>query len=110
LNIFQSLGISIAIDDFGTGYSALSCLARYPINTLKIDKSFTMNLTGKCYHTEVVKAIISIASSLNQMVVAEGVETTAQADILRSYGCHIGQGYLYGRPATKSLFESLSII
>jgi diguanylate cyclase (GGDEF)-like protein/PAS domain S-box-containing protein len=107
LNCFQQIGISIAIDDFGTGYSALSYLARFPINTLKIDRSFISNVTDQGYHAELVKAIISIAHSLNQKVVAEGVETAAQAETLRSYGCHIAQGYLYSKPVPKMAFASL---
>jgi diguanylate cyclase (GGDEF)-like protein len=107
LETFRALGISIAIDDFGTGYSALSYLARYPINTLKIDKSFTSQVLADGYHAEVVKAIVSIAHSLNQQVVAEGVETSEQAAALRGYGCHIAQGFLYGKPLEKSVFERL---
>lgn len=109
LKAFQSLGISIAIDDFGTGYSALSYLTRFPINTLKIDQSFTRHITEKGYHAELVKAIISIARSINQQVVAEGVETSEQASILQGYGCHIAQGYLYSKAIKKSAFELLSL-
>jgi diguanylate cyclase (GGDEF)-like protein/PAS domain S-box-containing protein len=109
LNCFQQIGISIAIDDFGTGYSALSYLARFPINTLKIDRSFISNVTDQGYHAELVKAIISIAHSLNQKVVAEGVETVAQAETLLSYGCHIAQGYLYSKPVPKMAFSSLPL-
>lgn len=107
LQAFRALGISIAIDDFGTGYSALSYLARFPINTLKIDKSFTSQILADGYHAEVVKAIVSIAHSLNQQVVAEGVETPEQAAVLRGYGCHIAQGFLYSKPVAKSAFERL---
>jgi diguanylate cyclase (GGDEF)-like protein/PAS domain S-box-containing protein len=107
LNCFQNMGITIAIDDFGTGYSALSYLARFPINTLKIDRSFINNVTDQGYHAELVKAIISIAHSLNQKVVAEGVETEAQAAALLSFGCHIAQGYLYSKPVPKMIFAAL---
>lgn len=107
LYCFQKMGITIAIDDFGTGYSALSYLARFPINTLKIDRSFINNVTDLGYHAELVKAIISIAHSLNQKVVAEGVETAAQAAVLQSYGCHIAQGYLYSKPLPKTKFVEL---
>lgn len=109
LENFQKMGITIAIDDFGTGYSALSYLARFPINTLKIDKSFTKHVVDNGYHAELVKAIISIAYSLNQQVVAEGVETHEQAAVLRMYGCHVAQGYLYSKPIKKSAFESLPL-
>ncbi|MFA6014801.1 MAG: EAL domain-containing protein [Gallionellaceae bacterium] len=104
---FRDMGITIAIDDFGTGYSSLSYLARFPIDTLKIDRSFTSKVAGHGHHTELVKAIISIAHSLHQKVVAEGVETPEQAAILDAYGCHIAQGYLYSRPIPKSAFEAL---
>ena len=103
------MGITIAIDDFGTGYSALSYLARFPIDTLKIDRSFISRLTEYGHHAELVKAIISIANSLGQDVVAEGVETTEQQAVLQTYGCHIGQGYLYSKPVPKSAFELLPL-
>jgi diguanylate cyclase (GGDEF)-like protein/PAS domain S-box-containing protein len=109
LNNFRRMGISIAIDDFGTGYSALSYLARFPINTLKIDRSFINNITRGGYHAELVKAIISIARCLNQQVVAEGVETQEQADFLRELGCQVVQGYLYGKPLPKLAFEELQL-
>jgi diguanylate cyclase (GGDEF)-like protein len=110
LENFQNMGVTLAIDDFGTGYSGLSYLARFPINTLKIDRSFTMYVTDNGYHAEVVKAIISIAHSLNQKVVAEGVETSEQATILRRYGCHIAQGYWYSQPIKKDAFELLPLL
>jgi diguanylate cyclase (GGDEF)-like protein/PAS domain S-box-containing protein len=105
LRAFRRAGISIAIDDFGTGYSALSYLARFPINTLKIDRSFIRHVTNDGYHVEVVKAILSIANSLGQQVVAEGVETEEQAAYLRALGCPLVQGYLYGKPMPVSAFE-----
>jgi diguanylate cyclase (GGDEF)-like protein/PAS domain S-box-containing protein len=107
LEVFREKGITVAIDDFGTGYSALSYLARFPIDTLKIDRSFTSRVTEAGHHAELVKAIISIAKSLDQKVVAEGVETAEQAAVLRSYGCHIAQGYLYSKPVAKAAFELL---
>jgi diguanylate cyclase (GGDEF)-like protein len=109
LEVFQALGISIAIDDFGMGNSDLSCLARFPINTLNIDKSFIPHLSDGCHQTEVVKAIITSARSLNLQVVAKGVETPAQAAVLQGYGCHIGQGFLYCKPIAKSDFELLPL-
>lgn len=106
LESFRSMGITIAIDDFGTGYSALSYLARFPINTLKIDRSFTNRVTDSDYHAEVVRAILSIAESLGQKVVAEGVETLEQARFLQEHGCHIAQGYLFGKPLPQTELES----
>ena len=107
LETFREMGITIAIDDFGTGYSSLSYLARFPIDTLKIDRSFTSRVTDTGHHSELVKAIISIAHSLKQKVVAEGVETVEQAAILQAYGCHVAQGYLYSTPVQKAVFEAL---
>ncbi len=109
LNAFRAIGISIAIDDFGTGYSSLSYLTRFPINTLKIDRSFIHNITTDNYHAELVKAIISIAHCLDQQVVAEGVETLEQAVFLQASGCQMSQGYLYSKPVVKTVFEKLPL-
>jgi diguanylate cyclase (GGDEF)-like protein len=107
LDAFREMGITVAIDDFGTGYSALNYLARFPIDTLKIDRSFISRIGEGEHHAELVKAIILIAHSLKQKVVAEGVETTEQADFLRTQGCHCAQGYLYSQPLSKSAFAAL---
>jgi len=107
LNQFQELGIAIAIDDFGTGYSSLSYLARYPINTLKIDRLFVSSIAEDPHRAELVRAIISIAHSLGLIVVAEGVDTQEQAAYLRERGCQIAQGYLYSKPMPRSVFQSL---
>ena len=107
LSAFRSLGVSIAIDDFGTGYSSLSYLARFPIDTLKIDKSFVHGITTDERRTELVKAIISIGHCLGLRIVAEGVETIDQAKFLAANGCEIAQGFLYGKPLPKSEMASL---
>ena len=107
LRAFRSIGITIAIDDFGTGYSALSYLTRFPISTLKIDRSFIQSIPSDNYRAELVKAIISIAHCLDQEVVAEGVETAEQANFLQMHGCQVAQGYLYSKPVKKSAFELL---
>jgi diguanylate cyclase (GGDEF)-like protein/PAS domain S-box-containing protein len=109
LGTFRAMGITMAIDDFGTGYSALSYLARFPIDTLKIDRSFTSRISEAGHHAELVKAIISIAHSLNQTVVAEGVETAEEAAFLLAHGCHIAQGYLYSKAVPKKQFELLPV-
>jgi EAL domain-containing protein (putative c-di-GMP-specific phosphodiesterase class I) len=101
------MGVAIAIDDFGTGYSSLSYLARYPINTLKIDRLFVSSIAEDTHRAELVGAIISIAHSLGQIVVAEGVDTPEQAAYLRERGCQIAQGYLYSRPMPRAAFNSL---
>ena len=105
LSAFREMGISIAIDDFGTGYSSLSYLAKFPIDTLKIDRSFTSRITENGHHAELVKAIISIAKCLDQQVVAEGAETSAEVSLLRSYGCDLVQGYFYGKPMSRPAYE-----
>jgi diguanylate cyclase (GGDEF)-like protein len=107
LNQLQEMGVAIAIDDFGTGYSSLSYLARYPINTLKIDRLFVSSIAEDTHRAELVGAIISIAHSLGQIVVAEGVDTPEQAAYLRERGCQIAQGYLYSRPMPRAAFNSL---
>nr|WP_210273497.1 bifunctional diguanylate cyclase/phosphodiesterase [Rhizobium leguminosarum] len=100
LSELRSMGFSIAIDDFGTGYSALNYLARFPIDTLKIDRSF-INSTDR-RNEELVKAILSIARCLGQSVVAEGVETAEQAAFLVANGCGTAQGFLYSKAVPKA--------
>ncbi|WP_245422959.1 sensor domain-containing protein [Neorhizobium huautlense] len=100
LHELRAMGISIAIDDFGTGYSALNYLARFPIDTLKIDRSF-INGAGE-RSSELVKAILLIARCLGQSVVAEGVETLEQATFLTANGCEAAQGFFYGKPMPKA--------
>ncbi|MCP3712340.1 EAL domain-containing protein [Paraburkholderia sp. CNPSo 3274] len=107
LLMFENMGLSIAIDDFGTGYSALSYLTRFPIDTLKIDRTFVQRVTTDRRHAELVKAILSIARCLGQRVVAEGVETIEQAAFLDAHGCEIAQGFLYSVPLPKQAIASL---
>lgn len=98
LTELQALGIQLAIDDFGTGYSSLSYLPRFPLTTLKIDRSFIHQL-GDCNdNLEIVRAILSLAHKLRMDVVAEGVETEAQATRLREMGCEYGQGFFFHKP------------
>jgi diguanylate cyclase (GGDEF)-like protein/PAS domain S-box-containing protein len=98
LNRLKELGISISIDDFGTGYSSLSYLKKFPINTLKIDKSFVDGLPQDHDDVEISKAIMALAHSLKLNLIAEGVETSSQAEFLRSENCGLLQGYLYAKP------------
>jgi len=100
-------GISIAIDDFGTGYSALAYLARFPIHTLKIDRSFVAGVVDDADSAELVRAIVAMARSLRMTVVAEGVENVAQAGFLKDSGCALAQGFLYGAPADEAAFVAL---
>jgi EAL domain-containing protein (putative c-di-GMP-specific phosphodiesterase class I) len=90
--------IQLSIDDFGTGYSSLAYLQSLPIDTLKIDRSFISGIEHREKNLEITQTIITLAHSLKLDVVAEGVETEAQLDIVRSLGCEYGQGYLFSRP------------
>ena len=98
LGALHDMGIRLAMDDFGTGYSSLSYLKRFPIDTIKIDRSFVADLATDPDDVEIIKAIITIGHSLNRKVIAEGVETAEQLAILRQYRCDEMQGYLFSRP------------
>jgi diguanylate cyclase (GGDEF)-like protein len=98
LKRIQSLGVQLHIDDFGTGYSSLSCLQNFPLNGLKIDRGFVSDITVKPDQAAILKAIVSLAHSLNLPLVSEGVETTEQSALLQSMGCDYAQGYLFSKP------------
>ena len=98
LEELRALGLSISIDDFGTGYSSLACLKRFPLNTLKIDRAFIQDITTNADDLEITRAIISLGHHLNLMVLAEGVETAEQLQLLRDSGCDYIQGYYYSQP------------
>jgi EAL domain-containing protein (putative c-di-GMP-specific phosphodiesterase class I) len=94
-------GFGLKIDDFGTGYSSLSRLTNLPFDTLKIDRSFVLQLSGGEVNLEFVESILAMARALGMDVVAEGVEESAQADALKKLGCEFAQGYFYGKPVTS---------
>jgi len=98
LKRLRSLGVQLSIDDFGTGYSSLGYLHRFPLNTLKIDRSFVGRIGEAAENMEIVRAIVSLAENMGMDVVAEGVETLSQLSQLRRLNCQYGQGYLFSRP------------
>jgi diguanylate cyclase (GGDEF)-like protein/PAS domain S-box-containing protein len=102
----NALGVTLSLDDFGTGYSSLSYLKRFPIDSLKIDRSFTMGLPGDSSDCAIATTIISIGKQLRHKVIAEGVETVAQLAFLRESGCDEVQGYLFGKPMPAADFEA----
>ena len=104
---FQQAGIKISLDDFGTGYSSLSYLRRFALDFLKIDKSFVYNLEFDAANVALCEAIIVMAHKLGLRVVAEGVETPQQADLLRQAGCDYAQGFLFGHAMPAPAFEAM---
>ena len=104
LNALRGIGVSIALDDFGTGYSSLSYLKRFPIDYVKIDRSFVRDITSDPMDAGICSAIIAMAHNLRMQVIAEGVETQEQADFLRHGGCDQLQGYLVGHPQPANGF------
>jgi diguanylate cyclase (GGDEF)-like protein/PAS domain S-box-containing protein len=107
LRSLSDAGIRVAIDDFGTGYSSLSYLTRFPVSALKIDRSFVADVLDDHADAAIVRAIIDMAHTLGFLVVAEGVETQAQATLLRSLGCEQAQGYFFSRPIPEAAFRAL---
>ena len=104
LQALKDMGVRIALDDFGTGYSSLSFLRRFPIDTLKIDRSFVRDLTTDSDDASIVRAVIGMGESLHLCVIAEGVETREQLAYLRLHDCPEGQGFHFGRPVVAAEF------
>jgi len=100
LQRIAATGASVALDDFGTGYSSLVHLKRFPVDILKIDRSFVSDLEGESENTTIARAIVNLAHSLGMRVVAEGIESEAQFARLQALGCDFGQGYLIGAPVS----------
>jgi EAL domain-containing protein (putative c-di-GMP-specific phosphodiesterase class I) len=98
LHALKDLGVTLAIDDFGTGYSSLSYLQRFPVESLKVDRSFVADLDQRSDNAAIVRAIIGLGDSLGLPIIAEGVERPGEVEKLQSLGCFLAQGYLFGRP------------
>jgi EAL domain-containing protein (putative c-di-GMP-specific phosphodiesterase class I) len=109
LKRLKRLGLQLSIDDFGTGYSSLSYLHRFPTDTLKVDRSFVNKMKIGSDNSEIVKTIVSLAKALNMKVVAEGIETAEQLQLLQDLDCEYGQGFLFSRPVPKDEAEILWI-
>lgn len=107
LTQIRSTGVQLSIDDFGTGYSSLSYLHRFPIDTLKVDRSFVSSMEEGSENGEIVRTVIALAQALNLNVVAEGIESIHQLHQLRILGCEFGQGYLFSRPLPVAEIEKM---
>ncbi|HJR46010.1 MAG TPA: diguanylate cyclase [Actinomycetota bacterium] len=107
LNELKELGVRLALDDFGTGYSSLSYLRLFPVDILKIDRSFVEGADSSAEHAALLDAIMRIGKSLNMTTVAEGIETHEQVVALRALGCDLAQGYFFSRPVAPSEIESM---
>jgi EAL domain-containing protein (putative c-di-GMP-specific phosphodiesterase class I) len=107
LNELRTLGVSIAIDDFGTGYSSLAQLRHFPVNTLKVDRSFIRELDTNAGDKAIIDAIIQMGKTLSLTVVAEGVETQEQLTQLRQRSCDQMQGYHFSKPLPPEQFAAL---
>jgi EAL domain-containing protein (putative c-di-GMP-specific phosphodiesterase class I) len=107
LGLFHRMGIRLAIDDFGTGYSSMTYLHRFPIDKLKIDRSFVAAAPSDKTAAMIVRAIVGLGHGLGVAVVAEGVETAAHLELLRNEGCRAYQGYLFSRPVPSADFAAL---
>jgi diguanylate cyclase (GGDEF)-like protein len=105
LNRLRQLGVRIALDDFGTGYSALSYLRKFPLDKIKIDRSFVTDIASQSDQVAIIQAVLSIARALGMSVTAEGVETAIQKDFLKALGCDSAQGFFFGKPVP---FEQLA--
>ncbi|ADQ41676.1 diguanylate cyclase/phosphodiesterase [Caldicellulosiruptor acetigenus I77R1B] len=108
INTFKEKGIKVFLDDFGTGYSSLNYLKQLPIDVVKIDRSFIANMSTDIKEQRIAKSLIDLSHILDLKVVAEGIEDSQQAEILKSFDCDFGQGYLFGKPLPKDQFIELA--
>jgi len=103
LNNLKALGVGLSIDDFGTGYSSLGYLKRLPVNVVKVDRSFVMDIPRDLDDMEITAAVIAMSHKLRYKVVAEGIETVEQYQFLRESGCDYGQGYFFSPPLSSDM-------
>jgi EAL domain-containing protein (putative c-di-GMP-specific phosphodiesterase class I) len=106
METLKKLGFKFSLDDFGTGYSSLSYLTRFPLDKIKIDKSFISAITSNATSCAIIKSVISLAKNLKLAVVAEGVETQDQLTFLQKLSCDEIQGYLISKPISSANFEN----
>lgn len=109
LQSLRALGFVMQLDDFGTGYSALSCLHRFPLDVVKIDRSFLLTLDADSKYSAIIRAIVDLAHGLKLRVTVEGIETIEQYEFLRSIGCDYGQGYLMAKPLTAIELQKIMV-
>ena len=107
LEELSAIGVLLSVDDFGTGYSSMSYLQRFPIDKLKIDRSFISDVVTNPDDASIVRAIISLAHGLRLKVIAEGVESAQQLNLLRSMGCDQYQGFYFSQPVESAVFEEM---
>jgi EAL domain-containing protein (putative c-di-GMP-specific phosphodiesterase class I) len=105
LHALKAIGVQLAVDDFGTGYSSFSYLRRFPLDALKVDRSFIAEIGAGSDNATILSALINIGKSLKHRVVAEGVETLEQVDFLRRQGCSEAQGYYFSHPVPAAKFS-----
>jgi len=105
----RKMGVGLYLDDFGMGYSSLSYLHRFPVNKIKIDRSFISSLTERQEHPAIVESIIALARALGAGVIAEGVETIEQANQLRMMGCGYAQGFYFSKPLPPAAAERFMV-
>jgi len=110
LQVLADIGVRLAIDDFGSGYASLNYLKHLPLHTLKIDRNFILELEHDARDGALVSAIIALADGLGLRVIAEGIEREEQRQVLLSLGCHLGQGYLFGKPLSAAEMEAYLLL